>query len=68
MSESEETTLAGSACASPRRLSVHGEPRWPAVGLSVPDAKCRGDGYNREGQIFRTWGIIHVPNPCGLGK
>jgi hypothetical protein len=28
----------------------------------------RGDGYNREGQVFRTWGIFYVPNPYGAGK
>ncbi len=27
----------------------------------------RGDGY-KEGQVFRTWGILYVPNPCGPGK
>ena len=27
----------------------------------------RGDGY-KEGQVFRTWGIFYVPNPCGPGK
>jgi len=26
-----------------------------------------GQGY-REGNVFETWGICYVPNPCGTGR
>ncbi len=26
-----------------------------------------GEGY-RDGQVFQTWGICYVPNPCGQGR
>jgi hypothetical protein len=37
-------------------------------GPLLDKVQYRGDGYNREGQIFRTWGIVYVPNPYGAGK
>jgi hypothetical protein len=31
------------------------------------DLQFHGDGY-RDGEVFETWGICYVPNPCAPGR
>jgi hypothetical protein len=55
--------------------------RLPAQGMNEPvreeiraefadwlrSLQFHGDGY-RDGQVFETWGICYVPNPCASGR
>jgi hypothetical protein len=58
------------------RLKIGGVEPWRTwrdeitkeFGPLLDKIQYRGDGYNREGQVFRTWGIVYVPNPYGAGK